>query len=211
MLELALIALSAWFLFGAGEELAARTFHFTPADGIPARRFVILALSLIATARFKLTLFRFTWREVPWAEAIWVPLAFAIYYVGFAILVLPSDAPLDLIDAFGIALFVAGALINTVGEWQRDRFKRRPENQGRLYTAGLFALAMHINFFGDVLWVAGFAVVARSPWGALVPLGLLAYFVFFSVPDLDGYLARRYGEQFRIYAANTKQLVPFVW
>ena len=37
-------------------------------------------------------------------------------------------------------------------------FKRRPENKGKLFTGGLFAVSMHPNYFGDLLWVSGYAL-----------------------------------------------------
>jgi hypothetical protein len=38
---------------------------------------------------------------------------------------------------------------NGLSELQRYRWKRQPQNAGRLYTGGLFAYARHINYFGD--------------------------------------------------------------
>ena len=210
-IELTLIAVSAWFMFGAGEAPVARLFGFAPAANAPARRFVILAFSLITLARFVLMMFRFMRRTIPWSEALAIPFAFAVYYLGFALIVLPAQGPFDGFDVLGIVLFVAGALFNTVAEWQRDAFKRRPENAGRLFTHGLFGLAIHINFFGDILWVAGYAAVAHSPWGALIPAALALFFAAYNAPMLDRHLAEHYGGAFGLYAARTKRLVPFVW
>ena len=79
-IELTLIAVSAWFMFGAGEAPVARLFGFAPAANAPARRFVILAFSLITLARFVLMMFRFMRRTIPWSEALAIPFAFAVYY-----------------------------------------------------------------------------------------------------------------------------------
>ncbi|MEZ4235255.1 MAG: DUF1295 domain-containing protein [Myxococcota bacterium] len=144
-LELALIGVAAWLLFGSGEALVSGWLGIEPAAAPPARRAVILAFDLVVLARMAFMMFYLMRRTIPWSEALTVPLAFALYYVGFALFVLPERAPLGWLDAVGIALFVAGSSINTVSELQRHRFKQDPAHRGQLYTGGLFAWSMHVN------------------------------------------------------------------
>lgn len=210
-LELAILALSGWILFGSGGLLLAQIFHFAPPEGIPARRYVVFAFSVVVLARMAFTMFYLMHRRLPWAEAAFVPIAFAVYYVGFAVLVLPADAPIGPWDYFGIGLFVLGSVLNSGAELARDRFKKRPENKGRLYTEGLFGLSMHINFFGDVLWITAYAILAHTLWAFIIPLLMLCFFAFYNVPMLDRYLAGHYGDQFTAYAGRTKRLIPFLW
>lgn len=210
-IELALIALSAWLMFGPGEQLAANLFGFAPAGEPPLRRWIVLAFSLIILMRMSFMMFVLMKRTMPWSETASVPLAFALYYVGFALLVLPSRAPLDALDIVAIALFILGCYLNTASEWQRHLFKADPDNKGRLYTGGLFNLSMHVNFFGDIVWVTAYALIARNPWGALIPVFLTGFFAFYNVPMLDRHLAARYGNAFETYAKSTKRLIPFVW
>ena len=211
ILELVLIVFSGWLMFGGGELIIAGFLGFEPAVTIPARRLVILAFSLIVLGRMTFMMFRLMKRNIPWAESLSVPLAFAIYYVGFALFVLPSRAPLDSFDGLAILIYAFGSYLNTAGELGRERFKRKPENRGKLYTGGPFAWSMHINFFGDILWVCAYAMVSRNPWAALIPVLLTFFFVFVNVPVLDAYLADRYGEDFAAYQKRTKRLIPFVW
>jgi protein-S-isoprenylcysteine O-methyltransferase Ste14 len=210
-IELVLIGLSAWLMLGPGEELIAGLFGFVSIEPPPARRYLILGFSVIVLCRMAFMMFRLMRRDIPWSEALTVPVAFAVYYVGFALLVLPSDRPLDWLDALAVVLFIAGSVLNTGGELQRDAFKGDPANMGKLYTGGLFSLSMHINFFGDILWVTAYALVASNPWGALIPLLITAFFAFYNVPMLDSHLAARYGEQFAAYRARTRRLIPFLW
>lgn len=211
VIEIALLALSAWLLFGPGEAYAAALFGFDPSDAVPARHIVIFCFSVIVFLRFGFMMFFLMKRDMAWTEALSISGAFFIYYVGFALIALPNTAPLGWPAYLGIAVFALGAFLNTVSEVQRDAFKKRPENKGRLFTGGLFGLSMHINFFGDILWVTGYALVAGNPWSGLIPLGLALFFAFFNVPQLDRHLAERYGEAFEAYARRTKRLVPFVW
>jgi steroid 5-alpha reductase family enzyme len=162
-------------------------------------------------ARMSLTLFYLMKRHMGWAEVSTIPIAFALYYVGFAVLVLPHSAPLGGWDCFAAALFVVGCYLNTGSELARDRFKKSPANKGKLYVCGLFSLSRHINFFGDLLWVSAYAIVAHTVWAAIIPIYTLCFFGFFNAPALDRHLVDHYGEQYRAYAARTKMLIPFIW
>ncbi|WP_404405453.1 DUF1295 domain-containing protein [Pelagibacterium halotolerans] len=211
LVEIALLALSAWLLFGPGETYAAALFGFSPSAAVPARHIVIFCFSVITFLRFLFMMVFLMKRDMAWEEALSISIAFFVYYVGFALIALPNTAPLGWPASLGIALFALGAFLNTASEIQRDAFKKKPENKGKLYTGGLFGLSMHINFFGDILWVTGYALVAGNPWGGLIPVGLTLFFAFYNVPQLDRHLAARYGAAFEKYARRTKRLVPFVW
>ena len=157
LFEILLIGFSAWIMFGQGQFLAANIFHFEALQSIPTRRWVILAFSIIVLMRMALMMVRFLKRRIPWSETLAVPGAFAIYYVGFAILCLPSREPFGVSDYIGVGLFAIGSWLNTWSEFQRDIFKRKVMNKGKIYTKGLFSTSMHINYFGDVLWVLAYA------------------------------------------------------
>lgn len=210
-LELLLLLLSAVILFSPVPRQLAAAIGLTLPTSIPARRVLIFAFSCITFLRMNVTLFYLMKRAMPWQEAFTVPFAFALYYIGFALLVLPSDAPLGVWDGLAVVLFAVGCLLNTGGELGRDRFKKDLANAGRLYTGGLFALSMHINFFGDVVWIAAYAIVTQTPWAWLIPLFTLSFFAFYNVPMLDRHLLAHYGAQFDSYRARTKRLIPFVW
>ncbi|MCZ4272147.1 DUF1295 domain-containing protein [Maritalea porphyrae] len=208
--ELALIGLAYFIMFGAGQAWFVWLFDM-PIEPEMGRRWIIFSFSLITLARMLFTMFYLMQRAIPWSETIPVPLAFALYYIGFAILVLPNGAPVGALDFVAIGLFIVGGAINTVSELMRHFFKQNPANKGKLYTGGLFGLSMHINFFGDVLWVLAYAMVAGHSVGYLIPVLLLALFMFFYIPPLDAHLAKRYGQAFCDYADKTKRLIPFVW
>ncbi|MBI1221171.1 MAG: DUF1295 domain-containing protein [Bacteroidetes bacterium] len=150
-------------------------------------------------------------RKIPWEESISVPLAFAMYYIGYPLFVLPVDMPVDSYDYLTIVLFVLGCFLNTGGEVLRDRWKRNPENKGKLYTGGLFKYSRHINYFGDLLWVTAYALMTRNPYSAFIPVFLFCFFAFFNAPALDKYLKKKYGEQYDAYAKKTKMLIPFLF
>jgi protein-S-isoprenylcysteine O-methyltransferase Ste14 len=204
--ECVLIGISYWVLFADGL-LAVRAFGTDPSR---LRNLTLLAFNLIVFARFLLTLFVFLRRRIPWEETLSVPMAFGLYLLGFPLMARSAAVPFGALEVGGIVLFLVGSFLNTFSEWQRHRWKARAENRGRLYTRGLFAAAIHINYFGDVLWVAGYACVTHNAYAALVPAFLFVFFQFFNVPKLDAYLRDRYGDDFAAYERRTKRLIPFV-
>jgi protein-S-isoprenylcysteine O-methyltransferase Ste14 len=70
---------------------------------------------------------------------------------------------------------------------------------------------MHINYFGDSVLFTGWAILAASVFAFSIPVLMIAMFVFVHIPPLDAYLAQRYGDEFKDYAAKTAKFVPFVY
>ncbi|MCG7436056.1 DUF1295 domain-containing protein [Lysinibacillus fusiformis] len=172
-----------------------------------------LFIALIITA-LRLTAMMFIWltRGIAWQEAIMNSMAFGIYYLGFPILMITSNQdPNVVVLILGWVLFVGGSMLNTVSELLRKPFKDNPDNQGMLYTGGLFKYAIHINYLGDCLWVLGLALISNNIYSLLIPLGLILVFVFGYIPKSDDYLQSKYGEQFTVYKLKTKKLIPFIW
>ncbi|WP_254915329.1 DUF1295 domain-containing protein [Bacillus thuringiensis] len=151
----------------------------------------------------------FIWlpRGISWQEAIMNSIAFGIYYLGFPILMITSNQDPNLILlTIGWILFLGGSMLNTVSELLRKSFKDNPVNQGKLYTGGLFKYAIHINYLGDCFWVLGLAFIASNIYSLFIPLGLFFVFVFEYIPKSDGYLQKKYGEQFTVYKQKTKKI-----
>jgi protein-S-isoprenylcysteine O-methyltransferase Ste14 len=191
------LTVSTWLLLGSGPP--------------SARHIVLAACAWVYFARFLVTTFHLLARQVPWSEAIVVGVWLFVLQVMLAFLGSRSTAPLGLLDAFAVALYVLGSFLNTGSELQRKAWKAAPENRGHLYTQGLFGLSMHVNYFGDVLLFTGFAVLTSSPWALLLSVVMAAGFVFGHIPRLDAHLGARYGEEFREWERRTKRFVPFVY
>jgi steroid 5-alpha reductase family enzyme len=205
-IELMLVITSYFVLFGP---LLSSIRVFDDAPSV-TRNTTLFAFNLVVFLRFLATLFVFVQRRIPWQEAFSIPFAFALYLLGFPLLARSTSVDFGAVDALGILLFVTGSFINTYSEYQRRRFKRRDENKGKLFTKGLFAIAIHPNYFGDLLWVCGYACLTRNALAWLIPALLFCLFHFFNVPKLDRYLRGHYGESFIEYERRTKRLIPFV-
>jgi steroid 5-alpha reductase family enzyme len=115
------------------------------------------------------------------------------------------------VEIIGILLYLSGSYINTHSEYYRHVWKLKEENKGRLYTEGLFSLAMHINYFGDIVLFTGLAMTTHSLSMFVIPLIMALNFVFYIIPSLDRYLENKYKSEFKDYANKTKKLVPMIY
>ncbi len=210
-IELLLLILSYWLLFRQGGDWVFDKLGIAVKQGDIVPRIFIFSFSVIVFIRMTFMMVYLLKRAIPWSEAFSIPFAFSLYYVGFSLLVYNRTTPANTIDYFAIALFLFGSYLNTASELQRHFWKKEPEHQGKLYTEGLFSYSMHINYFGDVLWVSAYAIVTRNYYAIIIPVFLFCFFAFGNIPMLDKHLAGKYKEQFERYRARTKRFVPFVW
>jgi len=211
VLEIILLWLSWRILFQHGGDAILGWFGSENVNGGIERRIIVFSFSVIVFLRITFAMFFFVRRKIPWEESMSIPFAFALYYIGFALFVLTAGRPPDLIDYAGILIFLFGSFLNTSSELQRHRWKKNPENKGKLYTEGLFRYSMHINYFGDLLWVTGYAIITRNLFSFIIPVFLFCFFVFFNIPKLDEHLKSKYGDQFEEWRKRTKRFIPFVY
>ena len=153
--------------------------------------------------RFALMLLLLVPRPVPWWEALSTGCGMALLPGLFVAAASPID--LDWLDAPAVAVHVIGSVLTSGSEWLRWRWKQQPANAGHLYVGGLFAFARHINYFGEILTFLGWALLTLSPAALLLPLGFATVLRLAYAPDLDNYIARRYGKDKRF---NQWQQLP---
>lgn len=211
LLEIIMIWLSFWILFQNGGEWCEKHLHIQNSEGNNARRVVIFAFTIITFLRIAYTMIFLLKRRISLEECVSIPLAFALYFVGFSLFALPSTVPVKGFDYFAIALFAAGCILNSGSEIFRNRWKNKPENAGKIYTGGFFRYSRHINYFGDILWVTAYALITRNWYAISIPFLLFFFFAFYNAPKLDSYLKHKYGKGYDEYAKRTKMLVPFIF
>lgn len=210
-IEIILIGVSWWILFGQGGAWCESHLNIQNELGGENRRIIVLTFSIIIFVRIGYLMFFMLKRRIPWEEAVGVPIAFGLYYVGFSLFVLPSSSPLGPLAYLAVALFVIGCVLNTGGEMLRYHWKKNPENAGKIYTQGFFKYSRHINYFGDILWVSAYAIITDNWYAILIPLLLFSLFAFYNAPKLDRYLKSKYGSDYDEYAQRTKMLIPFIY
>lgn len=210
-LELVLLFLAYYIAFLKGGTIIYGWVGINMPEGDFTRRIIIFCFSLIVFLRITFAMFVFIKRRIPFEETISIPFAFALYYIGFAIFGYGSNAPVGIIDYAGIAIFLFGSYLNSFSECQRYIWKKDPENKGKIYTLKLFKYSMHINYFGDLLWVIGYTILTHNIYSVWIPVFLYFFFAYFNIPKLDKYLKEKYKEQFSDYKKQTKKFIPFIY
>ena len=84
-----------------------------------------------------------------------------------------SNQDLGLIDAAAVALWCVGFVFEAGGDYQLAKFKRNPNNKGKVMDSGLWRYTRHPNYFGDFcVWWAFylFAVSAGGWWSIASPI-----------------------------------------
>lgn len=203
----------SWYLICVAAAVWFTLFATDEGDrlGGPWRQVVLLAFAIIYIARAAVTFFVFMKRKLPWWEA-----AYGGGLIGCMLFLFLRDGlrtsqPLAFVDVAGAFLYFVGSYVGTTSEYSRHLWKARPENQGHLYTEGLFRYCRHINYFGDLLLFCGFGIFTRQLWTGIVPLAMGLNFVLFLIPAHDAYLAMRYSSEFDDYARRTRRLIPFLY
>lgn len=211
LIEILLLYLSYWIFFENGGNWIESHLNIHNAGGNINRRIIIFVFNLIIFFRLAYMMVFLLKRKIPWEESISVPFAFALYFIGFTLFVLPVSKPIDAIDYFAIMVFIIGCVLNSGGEILRHQWKKKPKNKGKIYTKGFFKYSRHINYFGDILWVIGYTIITRNIWSIVIPIFLFCFFAFYNAPKLDKYLKEKYGKDYDNYAKKTKMLIPFIY
>lgn len=74
----------------------------------------------------------------------------------------------NLLDLFGLAVWIFGFYFESVGDRQLRNFLSNPENKGKILNTGLWKYTRHPNYFGEVTQWWGLGIIALS-----VPFGLI--------------------------------------
>lgn len=112
----------------------------------------------------------------------------------------------------GLLVWTLGFLLEAVGDAQLARFKRDPENKGKILERGLWRYTRHPNYFGEsLMWWGIFLVALEVPggWATAVSPVLITFLLakVSGVPMLE----KRYAGNaaFQDYARRTSAFVPW--
>src|SRR5699024_11553 len=95
LIEVLLLWLSYWILFQNGGQWVENHLNIHDATGDPSRRIIIFVFNIVIFLRLAYMMVFLLKRRIPWEESISVPFAFALYFIGFSLFVLPTSSPLD--------------------------------------------------------------------------------------------------------------------
>jgi steroid 5-alpha reductase family enzyme len=172
----------------------------------------VLLLTCVALAALKqlhwawvLSRERFTWFMAlfPWNNALdWL----WVYFLSTA---LNSNLQINTWATIGAIIFVIGSTIEFTSDFQRYLFKRDPNNEGKLYTDGLFAAVIHPNYAGYILWRSALSLMTGYPVFFGISLVFhFAQFYFHAHPPFHKYMGVKYGQAWERYATGRKKVFP---
>jgi steroid 5-alpha reductase family enzyme len=121
--------------------------------------------------------------------------------------------PLNALDGLGIALVIAGIVIEGIADVQLTRFRADPQSAGRVLDTGLWSWSRHPNYFGDFAMWWGFfllGLAAGGPWWLVLgPVVMSALLIHYSGAGLmeDTIVERRPG--YADYVRRTSLFVPW--
>ena len=125
--------------------------------------------------------------------------------------VAPGPA-LSRLDLAGAALWIIGFIFEAGGDGQLAKFKKNPENKGRIITSGLWKFTRHPNYFGEAAMWWGIYIMALSvPWGwAAAVSPLVITFLLLRVSGIR-LLEKKYAgnPEFQAYARTTNAFFPW--
>ncbi len=146
-------------------------------------------------------------------QGLWVLLTAA---AALAVITGGVSKPLGLVGAVGIAVWLAGILIEIVADQQKTNFRKDPANKGKFISTGLWAWSRHPNYFGEILLWIGMAIVAIPvlqgwQWATLIS-PVFVYFLLTKVsgvPMLEDAADERWGGQddYEDYKRRTPELI----
>ncbi|HWC63018.1 MAG TPA: DUF1295 domain-containing protein [Rhizomicrobium sp.] len=124
-----------------------------------------------------------------------------------------AHTALNLLDGIGMAMTLAGILIEGFADAQLKAFLAQPGHQDRVLDTGLWRFTRHPNYFGDFLIWWGFfltGMAAGAPWWMILsPLTMSALLIHYSGAGLleDTIAGRR--PAYKDYVRRTSFFFPW--
>ena len=117
------------------------------------------------------------------------------------------------LEIVGITVWVIALLGETVADAQLKKFKKDPNNQGKVCDVGLWSWSRHPNYFFEwIIWVSYAVFALASPWGWL-SLGLPVLMLHFllnvtGIKATEEQALRSKGEAYRQYQREVSAFIP---
>ena len=148
----------------------------------------------------------------------WLLQGLSVWIISLPALFFITSEGIDVFMA-GLAIWLAGIIIETTADIQKYQFTHKSENKGRFIDVGLWAYSRHPNYFGEILCWIGVYVYAypsltllENLFGAASPLFITILLLFVTgIPPLERYADRKWGKEraYKEYKRTTSVLIPW--
>ena len=122
------------------------------------------------------------------------------------------DVSLTMLNKVGIAVWLLGWLFESFADQQLMRWKKKPENKGKVMDSGLWRYSRHPNYFGETcVWWGMFLISIGSGYWFLSLLSpLLITFMLLKVSGVT-LLEKRYAgdDKYADYKRRTSAFIPW--
>ena len=133
--------------------------------------------------------------------------------IPFGLMASHTARELSVWEVAGLALWLVGLCGEAVADAQLVKFKKNPENAGRVCRSGLWRYSRHPNYFFEwVVWVGFGTAALGSPNGWA---GLIAPVVMFllltrvtGIPPAEAASLKSRGDAYRVYQRETSAFFP---
>ena len=145
-----------------------------------------------------------------------------IFLVGFPALFINSTETPPILNIYeisaitlliGVIIWIIGFYFESVGDYQLRKFKKNPENKGKIMDQGLWKFTQHPNYFGEVtMWWGIFIIALGVPWGIVTIFGpiIITYMIIkVSGVRLLNYRFRK-DDKYADYKRRTSAFIPWL-
>lgn len=116
-------------------------------------------------------------------------------------------------DYLGLFLWLIGFLFEAVGDYQKHKFKQKPENKESVLKTGLWKYTRHPNYFGEALlwWGIFFMIINQVPFYYAM-VGPMILHIFLLKVSGVAMLEKKYesNTEYDEYKKSTNAFIPWL-
>ena len=123
-----------------------------------------------------------------------------------------SNYELNYLDSIAILIWCIGFIFEAGGDYQLTRFKKNPENKGKVLNTGFWKYTRHPNYFGDAtIWIAYtlFCVASGNYWQVIGTVIMIFFLIKVSGVALLEKTLKTTKPQYREYIEKTNAFFPW--
>lgn len=147
-------------------------------------------------------------------QGTWVYLTIASALV---IITNETRLPFDIFAFVGVAIWIAGFVIEVTADQQKFKFRRSIENKDRFISSGIWAWSRHPNYFGEILLWTGISIASLPlltgwQWVTIISPVFVAFLLIriSGIPKLEAHAKMKWGhdKEYVEYCASVPILIP---